>query len=177
MARLDASTDGKAVAQCAAVFGRTFERTLLAAVWNGSPERLATGLEALGENIAGSPRWPEGEARATREALRCAFSVGDAWGPAAVIDVARRVLPRDTVATVDTGAHRILLSQMWECYAPRTLLQTVGSEGINVSDIDMEPFVEISPTILDSGGSPVPYALVLAQEQGYDNFSYSCLTD
>ena len=49
MARLDASTDGKAVAQCAAVFGRTFERTLLAAVWNGSPERLATGLEALGE--------------------------------------------------------------------------------------------------------------------------------
>jgi acetolactate synthase-1/2/3 large subunit len=27
-------------------------------------------------------------------------------------------------ATVDSGAHRILLSQMWECYAPRRLMQS-----------------------------------------------------
>jgi len=40
--------------------------------------------------------------------------------------VTRRALPRDTVATVDTGAHRILLNQMWQCYEPRTLLQSTG---------------------------------------------------
>ncbi len=27
---------------------------------------------------------------------------------------------------MDTGAHRILLSQMWQCYEPRTLLQSTG---------------------------------------------------
>ncbi|GJL80854.1 MAG: acetolactate synthase [marine bacterium B5-7] len=55
------------------------------------------------------------------------FGAGlDDWGPRAVIDVARSVLPRNTVATVDSGAHRILLSQMWTCYTPRTLLQSTG---------------------------------------------------
>jgi len=43
-----------------------------------------------------------------------------------VIETARRMLPRDTVATADSGAHRILLSQMWSCYEPRTLLQSTG---------------------------------------------------
>ena len=38
----------------------------------------------------------------------------------------RRALPRDTIATVDSGAHRILLSQQWQCYEPRTLLQSTG---------------------------------------------------
>lgn len=41
-----------------------------------------------------------------------------------MIDCCRRVLPPDTIATADSGAHRILLSQMWECPAPRSLLQS-----------------------------------------------------
>ena len=32
----------------------------------------------------------------------------------------------DTVVTVDTGAHRIVLSQAWTCPEPRTLLQSSG---------------------------------------------------
>ncbi|MEM9249980.1 MAG: thiamine pyrophosphate-dependent enzyme, partial [Pseudomonadota bacterium] len=43
-----------------------------------------------------------------------------------VIAAARAALPPDTIATVDSGAHRILLSQMWPCPAPRTLLQSSG---------------------------------------------------
>jgi acetolactate synthase-1/2/3 large subunit len=43
-----------------------------------------------------------------------------------VIDTCRRVLPKDTVATCDTGAHRILLAQMWRTYAPKMLLQSTG---------------------------------------------------
>ena len=33
-------------------------------------------------------------------------------------------MPRDAVATADSGAHRILLSQQWECYRERGLLQS-----------------------------------------------------
>ena len=87
---------------------------------------IGAGLEALGEGVYTPRRWPGGEPQALRTRLRAAFAPGDAWGPAAVIDVARRVLPRDTVASVDTGAHRILLNQMWTCHAPRTLLQSTG---------------------------------------------------
>ena len=46
------------------------------------------------------------------------------WGPAAVVDVLRRSLPRDAVVTTDSGAHRIVLSQLYECYRPRDLLQS-----------------------------------------------------
>ena len=35
-------------------------------------------------------------------------------------------LPRDTLLTADSGAHRILLSQMWNCGAPRQLVQSSG---------------------------------------------------
>ena len=87
---------------------------------------VGAGLDALGDDVAEAGKWPDGEPTATRDALRRAFAAEEDWGPGAVIEVARRVLPRDTVASVDTGAHRILLSQMWQCYEPRTLLQSTG---------------------------------------------------
>ena len=81
-------------------------------------------LNAL--NAAATPRsvWADGQIKQTKSALAAAFPKDDAWGPAAVVDVCRDELPRDTLATVDSGAHRILLSQMWECYAPRGLMQS-----------------------------------------------------
>jgi acetolactate synthase-1/2/3 large subunit len=87
---------------------------------------VGAGVAALDNGVKNSTPWPGGEAAATRTALREAFAVEDGWGPGVVIDAARRVLPRDTVASVDTGAHRILLNQMWECYSPRTLMQSTG---------------------------------------------------
>ena len=81
-------------------------------------------LEAL--NAAASPRtvWTDGQIAETKTALAASFPTDDVWGPAAVIDVCRSSLPRDTLATADSGAHRILLSQMWECYEPRGLMQS-----------------------------------------------------
>ncbi len=35
-------------------------------------------------------------------------------------------LPANTLASADSGAHRILLSQMWTCAAPRDLIQSSG---------------------------------------------------
>lgn len=87
---------------------------------------VGAGLDALNDSVNKSARWPAGEPAATRTALQQAFAAEQDWGPGAIIEVTRRALPRDTVATVDTGAHRILLNQMWQCYEPRTLLQSTG---------------------------------------------------
>lgn len=81
-------------------------------------------LEAIGNGIMATDTWRGGEPAAAKEALAKDFPTGDAWGPAAVIDTCRKILPRTALATADSGAHRILLSQMWECYAPRGMMQS-----------------------------------------------------
>ncbi|MFK7744894.1 MAG: thiamine pyrophosphate-binding protein [Roseobacter sp.] len=84
----------------------------------------ASSLAALSADISPQTVWPDNMPTHTKAALTQAFPKDDTWGPAAVIDVCRTTLPRDTVATADSGAHRILLSQMWECYHPRGLIQS-----------------------------------------------------
>lgn len=84
-------------------------------------------LTALAEGVTpAGPTWPGGEVAAARAGLAAAFPRDDAWGAAAVIDECARVLPPETIATVDSGAHRILLSQIWPCHRPRALLQSSG---------------------------------------------------
>lgn len=85
-----------------------------------------TTLEALTTGFDPRDDWPGREPTSTKAALAKAFPKDDPWGPGAVIDTCRRVLPANTVATVDSGAHRILLSQMWTCPEPRGLLQSSG---------------------------------------------------
>ncbi|RMD62758.1 MAG: thiamine pyrophosphate-binding protein [Alphaproteobacteria bacterium] len=87
---------------------------------------IAAGLAALGDGVAPSRTWPDGAPAATRAALAEAFRADAPWGAAAVIDEVRRALPEDGIATVDSGAHRILLSQVWRCTQPRTLLQSTA---------------------------------------------------
>ncbi len=70
--------------------------------------------------------WPDRTPQAVRDAFRAAFSARVDWGPHAVFEVLRNVAPGETVATADSGAHRILLSQMWTCDGPRRLLQSTG---------------------------------------------------
>ncbi|MEM6761131.1 MAG: thiamine pyrophosphate-binding protein, partial [Pseudomonadota bacterium] len=84
----------------------------------------AATLQAISETVAPRKTWPDGMIETTKAALAAAFPTDNDWGPAAVIDVCRSTLPRNTIATADSGAHRILLSQMWQCYAPRGLLQS-----------------------------------------------------
>ncbi|MEL7099378.1 MAG: thiamine pyrophosphate-binding protein [Pseudomonadota bacterium] len=59
-----------------------------------------------------------------KSALAAAFPEDDAWGPAAVMAEARAAFPPGTLATADSGAHRILLSQMWRCDEARGLMQS-----------------------------------------------------
>ena len=81
-------------------------------------------LTALSHDQSPRATWNDGTIKSTKCALDEAFPTSDEWGPAAVIDTCRKVLPRDVLATADSGAHRILLSQMWECYEPRGLTQS-----------------------------------------------------
>ena len=89
---------------------------------------IAPGLAALGEGLdsAGAARWPDGEVAAARAGLAQAFGAPTGWGPGAAIAALQAAVPEDVVVTADTGAHRILLSQMWQCQAPRTMLQSTG---------------------------------------------------
>ncbi len=87
---------------------------------------VSAGLTALADGLNGHPTWTDGGLDKMQAALASGFPRDEVWGPAAVIDAARAVFPRDGFAAVDTGAHRILLSQQWDCYAPRTLAQSSG---------------------------------------------------
>ena len=83
-------------------------------------------LSALSDGTAPQPAWTNGEIAATRAALRQAFPTTEAWGPAAIIAECAATLPAHTLASADSGAHRILLSQMWHCHEPRALIQSSG---------------------------------------------------
>ena len=111
-------------------------------------------LEAL--NAAATPRtvWTKGEVAATKAALATSFPKDDIWGPAAVIDVCREVLPRDTLTTADSGAHRILLSQMWECYEPRGMMQSSAlcTMGCAVPLAMGAQFIEPTRTVVSFSG-------------------------
>ncbi len=87
---------------------------------------LAPALDRLARTAPPRPRWPGGEPARTRAALADAFSAGPEWGPAKIFHALREAMPPEAVATADSGAHRILFSQIWRCPAPRGLLQSSG---------------------------------------------------
>lgn len=90
------------------------------------PGDIALHLGWLTEPRAGAT-WTDGRIESTRAALREAFAPEpEGTGPLALVHALRRALPADAVVTVDTGAHRIVLSQAWTCAEPRTLLQSSG---------------------------------------------------
>ena len=87
---------------------------------------VGAGLAALGDGVAPRETWADGEPGRARAAIAESFRDDGDWGPAAAIEAVREAMPRDTVAAVDSGAHRILLSHAWPCYAPRGLLQSTA---------------------------------------------------
>lgn len=85
---------------------------------------LAETLSALAHDAP--LRWPDGAPKTARSALAQTFAVREDWGPHQVFSTLRRVMPQDTIATADSGAHRILFSQMWQSPMPRGILQSSG---------------------------------------------------
>jgi len=73
-------------------------------------------------------RWPRAELGQYRETLRAALAQRPVRGigPYQAALALREVFPRDTIATIDTGSHRILINHVWRAYEPRRLLQSNG---------------------------------------------------
>jgi len=84
---------------------------------------IAGGLAALDRARGPRPGWDAGGCRAR---LAEAFAPRDAWGPDRALAELLEALPAEAVTTVDSGAHRILLSQLPFARRPRALLQSTG---------------------------------------------------
>jgi len=84
---------------------------------------IAASLQVLSDGSEKSP-WHAAEVAALKVALSNAYHPDEDWGPAAVVDEARKVCPAGTIATADSGAHRIVLSHVWQCDEPHGLLQS-----------------------------------------------------
>ena len=87
---------------------------------------IVEGIRAVSAGVTTRPTWPDGAPAKARQTLAGAYGQNEAWGPAAITTTIRKVAPRDTVITVDSGAHRILLSQVWEAFVPHAVLQSTG---------------------------------------------------
>jgi acetolactate synthase-1/2/3 large subunit len=87
---------------------------------------LAPALAAFSEGTPPQDTWANGAVETAKVGLAQSFPQDDDWGPAAVIAETRAVLPPETLATADSGAHRILLSQMWDCHEPRGMIQSTA---------------------------------------------------
>jgi len=81
---------------------------------------------ALSVGLTGGESWEDGKSIKTRRKLRELFHVDSDWGPHAVFDALQAGLLDDATVTVDSGAHRILLSQQLVMSRPQALLQSAG---------------------------------------------------
>jgi len=89
---------------------------------------VAGGLDAIsdGGKIKPAASWSGGEISRLKADLKAAFSSGASWDVTAAIAAIARAAPDNVVVSADTGAHRILLSQMWQCSTPRAMVQSTG---------------------------------------------------
>jgi acetolactate synthase-1/2/3 large subunit len=84
-------------------------------------------LARLAEWCAGGSSWGEKAAAAFRDEVSDALDTpARGLSPQRAMEVAREVLPRDTIATCDAGASRLLVVQKWQAYGPREFLTSNG---------------------------------------------------
>lgn len=85
---------------------------------------VGENLRAIAAGLDAKPGIEVAKVKALRAALASAFAPEADWGPGRVFETVRRLAPLDALATADSGAHRILLSQMWKTFEPRGLMQS-----------------------------------------------------
>ena len=84
-------------------------------------------LAALAEWAPERASWGEPAARSFRQAVSAALDTPSrGLSPQRTVEVARAVLPRETIATCDAGASRLLVVQKWQAYGPREFLTSNG---------------------------------------------------
>jgi acetolactate synthase-1/2/3 large subunit len=84
-------------------------------------------LAGLAEWAPEGSGWGEKAAKTFREDVRDALNTpATGLSPQRAMEIARAVLPRNTIATCDAGASRLLIVQKWESYGPREFLTSNG---------------------------------------------------
>jgi acetolactate synthase I/II/III large subunit len=84
-------------------------------------------LAALAKFAPEGGDWGAKAAKKFREQVADALNTpATGLSPQRAVEVARAVLPRNTVATCDAGASRLLVVQKWEAYGPREFLTSNG---------------------------------------------------
>jgi acetolactate synthase-1/2/3 large subunit len=84
-------------------------------------------LARLAEWLGNGSDWGEAAARIFRDEVTAALDTpARGLSPQRAMEVARAVLPRDTIATCDAGASRLLVVQKWQAYGPREFLTSNG---------------------------------------------------
>ena len=90
----------------------------------GNLKGILEGLSKWGPDGSG---WSEHTARAYRDEMAAMLNVpGRGLSPHRLFEVARSVLPRDTIATTDTGASRTIGGYKWLSYAPKEFIVSSG---------------------------------------------------
>ncbi|MEM7444972.1 MAG: thiamine pyrophosphate-binding protein [Pseudomonadota bacterium] len=85
---------------------------------------IAAGLAAITDGYAAEGLWPGGGPERTKRQLADAFAPTEGWSPQTMVHAARALAPDNALTTADSGAHRILFSQIWACREPRGLMQS-----------------------------------------------------
>jgi acetolactate synthase I/II/III large subunit len=90
----------------------------------GNLRALLSGMIDWSSN---SSDWGERAAHAFRQDVIDALNTpSTGLSPQRAMEIARAVLPRDTIATCDAGASRLLVVQKWQSYGPREFLTSNG---------------------------------------------------
>lgn len=84
--------------------------------------------EGLGlfDGVAPEACWPNREPEIARTALMDAFGTADTWGVGTLFHAMNSALPKGLAVSVDSGAHRILWSQIMTCTRSNQLMQSTG---------------------------------------------------
>lgn len=64
-------------------------------------------LDVILDGVTARSTWTDGAVASAQAKMVADFMAENVWGPGVVIETCREKLPRDTVATVDSGAHRV----------------------------------------------------------------------
>lgn len=84
-------------------------------------------LEALIKQV-NRASWDIDDIKSARENLINTVKIkrSEAMEPFEVVEAVRQIMPHDTIAVSDVGAHKMLVGQLWETYEPKTFFMSNG---------------------------------------------------
>ncbi|MGA2989602.1 MAG: thiamine pyrophosphate-binding protein [Candidatus Korobacteraceae bacterium] len=86
-----------------------------------------TAMAALTELLSARQTWTVDEiASHRRDLLALITRPGNGMASHEVVAAARKILPRETVATSDVGSHKKLVGQLWKTYTPKSFFMSNG---------------------------------------------------